>query len=67
LAGLPALHLDAERTLAVSQGQQIPLDLSLTGRLAVYAQDGRLQALGEAIAGKLHIVRGFNLPSMAQS
>ncbi|WP_266181690.1 tRNA pseudouridine(55) synthase TruB [Dyella humicola] len=63
LAGLPALHLDAERTLAVSQGQQIPLDPSMTGQLSLYAEDGRLLALGEAMAGKLHIVRGFNLPS----
>lgn len=64
LAGLPSLHLDAERTLAVSQGQQIPLDPSMTGQLAVYADDGRLQALGEAADGKLRIVRGFNLPSV---
>ncbi|MFC4526521.1 tRNA pseudouridine(55) synthase TruB [Dyella halodurans] len=63
LAGLPSLPLDAERTLAVSQGQQIPLDPSMTGQLAVYADDGRLLALGEAVDGKLRIVRGFNLPS----
>lgn len=66
LAGLPALHLDAAQTLAVSQGQQIPLDPSLSGRVAVFAEDGRLQVLGEAAGGKLHIVRGFNLPSTAQ-
>ncbi|HEY2623415.1 MAG TPA: tRNA pseudouridine(55) synthase TruB [Dyella sp.] len=65
LAGLPVLHLDADLTVAVSQGQQIPLDPSMTGQLAVYADDGRLQALGEAVAGKLRIVRGFNLPSVA--
>ena len=65
LAGLPVLHLDADRTAAVSQGQQIPLDPLMTGQLAVYADDGRLQALGEAVAGKLRIVRGFNLPSVA--
>ena len=63
LAGLPALHLDVDQTLAVSQGQQIPLDPSMTGQFAVYADDGRLLVLGEAMAGKLHIVRGFNLPS----
>ncbi len=62
LAGLPALHLDADLTVAVSQGQQIPLDPSMTGQLAVYAEDGRLLVLGEAVDGKLRIVRGFNLP-----
>ena len=62
LAGLPALHLDAERSVAVSQGQQIPLDPDLTGQMAVFGEDGRLLVLGEAIGGKLHIVRGFNLP-----
>jgi tRNA pseudouridine55 synthase len=64
LAGLPTLHLDADLTAAVSQGQQIPLDPSMTGQLAVYAEDGRLLVLGEAVAGKLCIVRGFNLPSV---
>ncbi len=62
LAGLPPMHLDAERSVAVSQGQQIPLDPELTGRLAVFGEDRRLLALGEAVGGKLHIVRGFNLP-----
>lgn len=62
MAGLPAMHLDAERSVAVSQGQQIPLDPELTGRLAVFGEDRRLLALGEAVGGKLHIVRGFNLP-----
>jgi len=66
LAGLPELRLDAERTLAVSQGQQIPLDPLLSGPLAVFADDGRLLILGNAIDGKLHIVRGFNLPATAQ-
>ena len=66
LAGLPALHLDAERTAAVSQGQQIPVDPSLCGQLAVFAEDGRLLVLGEAVGGKLHIVRGFNLPAIPQ-
>jgi tRNA pseudouridine55 synthase len=62
LADLPELRLDAERSVAVSQGQQIPLDPDMTGRLAVFGVDGRLLALGEAVGGKLHIVRGFNLP-----
>ncbi|WP_199099173.1 tRNA pseudouridine(55) synthase TruB [Dyella sp. ASV21] len=64
LADLPAMHLDAERSRAVQQGQQIPLDPEMTGRLAVFAQDGRLLALGEAVDGKLRIARGFNLPSV---
>ncbi|WP_109126823.1 tRNA pseudouridine(55) synthase TruB [Dyella sp. C11] len=66
LAGLPVLRLDASQSLAVSQGQQIPIDPALSGQLAVFADDGRLQILGEAVAGKLHIVRGFNLPSTDQ-
>ncbi|WP_114241219.1 tRNA pseudouridine(55) synthase TruB [Dyella sp. C9] len=65
LAGLPELRLDATRSLAVSQGQQIPLDPSMAGRLAVFGEDGRLLALGEAAGGRLSIVRGFNLPPAA--
>lgn len=64
LADLPPLHLDAARSLAVQQGQQIPLDPALAGQLAVFAEDGRLLALGEAAGGKLRIVRGFNLPGV---
>lgn len=66
LADLPELRLDAERSVAVSQGQQIPLDPDMTGRLAVFGVDGRLLALGEAVGGKLHIVRGFNLPAAGE-
>ncbi|AIF47759.1 tRNA pseudouridine(55) synthase TruB [Dyella japonica] len=66
LAGLPTLRLDAAQSLAVSQGQQIPVDPALSGQLAVFADDGRLQILGEAVDGKLHIVRGFNLPPTPQ-
>ena len=66
LADLPAMHLDVELSLAVSQGQQIPLDPAMTGRLALFSHDGRLLALGEAVGGKLCIVRGFNLPSAGQ-
>ncbi|WP_430389525.1 tRNA pseudouridine(55) synthase TruB [Dyella sp. 20L07] len=62
LAQLPPLHLDAAGSVAVSKGQQIPLDPALTGQLTVFANDGRLLALGEAVEGKLRIVRGFNLP-----
>jgi tRNA pseudouridine55 synthase len=66
LAGLPELRLDAERTLAVSQGQQISIDPAMSGQLSVFAEDGRLLILGEAVDGKLHIVRGFNLPPTNQ-
>ncbi|MDG2537698.1 tRNA pseudouridine(55) synthase TruB [Dyella jiangningensis] len=66
LEGLPALRLDAERTLAVSQGQQIPADPALSGQYAVFGEDGRLLILGEAVDGKLRIVRGFNLPPTGQ-
>jgi len=66
LEGLPALRLDAERTLAVSQGQQIPVDPALSGQHAVFGEDGRLLILGEAVDGKLRIVRGFNLPPTGQ-
>ncbi|KLD65960.1 tRNA pseudouridine(55) synthase TruB [Dyella japonica] len=61
LADLPAMHLDAGQSLAVSQGQQIPVDPALAGRHAVFADDGRLLALSETVGGKLCIVRGFNL------
>jgi len=67
LADLPELRLDAERTAAVSQGQQIPIDPTLSGRHAVLAEDGRLLALAEPKAGKLCIIRGFNLPSTGQT
>lgn len=66
LADLPAMHLDAGQSLAVSQGQQIPVDPALDGRHAVFADDGRLLILGEAVGGKLCIVRGFNLSADAR-
>jgi tRNA pseudouridine55 synthase len=66
LADLPVMHLDAAQSFAVSQGQQIPIDPSMSGQLAVFADDGRLQILGEAVAGKLRIVRGFNLSPVGQ-
>lgn len=62
LAGLPELRLDAAQTLAVSQGQQIPVDPAMSGQWSVFADNGRLLILGEAVDGKLRIVRGFNLP-----
>ncbi|MFC5743419.1 tRNA pseudouridine(55) synthase TruB [Dyella tabacisoli] len=66
LAELPTLRLDAAQSLAVSQGRQIPTDvLNGVPRCAVYADDGRLLALGEVDQeGRLHILRGFNLPQI---
>lgn len=66
LAHLPALQLDAARSLAVSQGQQIALEAPPAGLFVVLAEDGRLLALGEDGGGKLRIVRGFNLPAAGQ-
>ncbi|MDR2983333.1 MAG: tRNA pseudouridine(55) synthase TruB [Nocardiopsaceae bacterium] len=66
LADLPAIHLDEARSLAVSQGQQIPLDSPIDGQFVVLGEDGRLLALGEDAGGKLRIVRGFNLPPTGQ-
>jgi tRNA pseudouridine55 synthase len=64
VADLPALHLDAEQSFAVSQGRQIPWPGEPgQGRCAAYAIDGRLQALVEPdMEGRLRILRGFNLP-----
>ena len=64
VADLPALHLDAEQSFAVSQGRQIPWPGEPgQGRCAAYAVDGRLQALVEPdMEGRLRILRGFNLP-----
>ncbi|RDI99602.1 tRNA pseudouridine(55) synthase TruB [Dyella solisilvae] len=66
LAGLPVVHLDEARSLAVSQGQQIPLESPIDGQFVVLGEDGRLLALGEDAGGKLRIVRGFNLPPTGQ-
>jgi tRNA pseudouridine55 synthase len=65
LADLPALRLDPSQALAVAQGQQIPWPGSLEqGPSAAFAADGRLLALVEPDpAGRVRIVRGFNLPS----
>ena len=64
LANLPALALDAPQALAVAQGQQIPWPGGADqGRSAAFAPEGRLLALVEPDpAGRLRIVRGFNLP-----
>lgn len=64
LADLPALRLDQSRALAVIQGQQIPWPgAPEQGRSAAFAPDGRLLALVEPDpAGRVRIVRGFNLP-----
>lgn len=64
VAGLPALHLDEAQTLAVVQGRRIELPGRAPGRCAAFASDGRLLALGELDeGGRMHILRGFNLPS----
>ncbi|HEV2622252.1 MAG TPA: tRNA pseudouridine(55) synthase TruB [Frateuria sp.] len=65
LADLPTLRLDPSQALAVAQGQQIPWPGSLEeGPSAAFAPDGRLLALVEPDpAGRVRIVRGFNLPS----
>lgn len=65
LAELPALRLDPSQALAVAQGQQIPWPGSPEqGSSAAFAPDGRLLALVEPDpAGRLRIIRGFNLPS----
>jgi tRNA pseudouridine55 synthase len=64
LADLPALQLDQSGALAVIQGQQIPWPgAPEQGRSAAFAPDGRLLALVEPDpAGRVRIIRGFNLP-----
>jgi tRNA pseudouridine55 synthase len=63
LAGLPALALNEDQALAVAQGQQIPWPGAPDqGRSAAFAPDGRLLAMVEPdSAGRVRIVRGFNL------
>jgi tRNA pseudouridine55 synthase len=65
LADLPALWLDEAQAIAVTQGQQIPWPgPPAQGLSAAFAPDGRLLALVEPDpAGRVRIVRGFNLPS----
>lgn len=66
LADWPALHLDAEQSLAVSQGRQIYPPQAVSGKCVAYADDGRPLALCEVDSdGKLSIQRGFNLPRAA--
>jgi len=64
LAGLPAAHLDAAASEALRHGQPVPAMQGLApGRCRAYAADGRLLALAEVRAdGRLHVLRGFNLP-----
>ncbi|HEX7815517.1 tRNA pseudouridine(55) synthase TruB [Dyella sp.] len=64
LVDLRSLHLDAEQSLAVSQGRQIQVEPCLeTTRHAVFADDGRLLVLADIGAdGIMRIIRGFNLP-----
>ncbi|WP_158885074.1 tRNA pseudouridine(55) synthase TruB [Rhodanobacter sp. L36] len=64
LCDLPVLQLDAAQSMAIAQGQQIPLpDAPATGPCAAYASDGALLALLELDPdGRARILRGFNLP-----
>lgn len=65
LADLPSLLLDEAAALAVLRGQQIPWPgASEQGRSAAFAPDRRLLAVVEPDpAGRVRIVRGFNLPA----
>ncbi|MGB8634226.1 MAG: tRNA pseudouridine(55) synthase TruB [Rhodanobacteraceae bacterium] len=64
LSGMPAIRLDSADSLAVAQGR--PVDVAASGLCRVYADDGRLLALGEPDAqGHLVVRRGFNLPAPA--
>src|SRR5690625_614511 len=64
LAGLPAAHLDAAASEALRHGQPVPAMQGLApGRCRAHAADGRLRASAEVRAdGRLHVLRGFNLP-----
>jgi tRNA pseudouridine55 synthase len=66
VADLPALHLDAAASQAVSQGRQIDWPGGQPGgRSAAFGADGRLLALVEGDEqGRIRILRGFNLPAM---
>ena len=67
VANWPVLHLDAAASQAVSRGHQIawPADQA-PARSAVFAADGRLLALVDCDEqGRVRILRGFNLPSIA--
>ncbi|MGA7296989.1 MAG: tRNA pseudouridine(55) synthase TruB [Rhodanobacteraceae bacterium] len=62
LSGMPAIRLDSADSLALAQGR--PVDVAASGLCRVYADDGRLLALGEPDAqGRLAVRRGFNLPA----
>lgn len=66
VADLPALHLDAAASQAVSQGRQIewPADHP-RAYSAAFAEDGRLLALVDCDElGRIRILRGFNLPAV---
>ncbi|HEX7340347.1 MAG TPA: tRNA pseudouridine(55) synthase TruB [Rhodanobacteraceae bacterium] len=65
LAAMPAVHLDADGSLALTQGRSVvPAKAPPVGQCRAYADDGRLLALAEQRAdGRLHVVRGFNLPA----
>ncbi len=64
LMALPAARLDAAASRALAHGQAVPADMP-AGRCRVYADDGRLLALAERRDdGRLHVLRGFNLPEI---
>jgi tRNA pseudouridine55 synthase len=66
LESLPAVHLDASGSRALSHGQLVTINDLAPMRYRAYADDGRLLALAEGThEGRLRVVRGFNLPSAA--
>lgn len=65
LQALPAVRLDTARSHALVHGQSVACAAE-TGPCRVYADDGRLLALGEVRGdGRLYTRRGFNLPAPA--
>ena len=66
LALLPVVRVDAAASDALRQGRGVVLNGMAPGRYRAYAADGRLLALAEYRGdGRLHVVRGFNLPPAA--
>lgn len=65
LVAFPAVRLDAEGSKALAHGQGVRVEQMLvSGRYRAYAADGRLLALTEQREdGRLHVLRGFNLPA----
>ncbi|HET7268605.1 MAG TPA: tRNA pseudouridine(55) synthase TruB [Oleiagrimonas sp.] len=69
LAELPAACLDEAQSVALQHGQPVqPASELAPGRCRAYAADGRLLALAEVRGDRrLHVVRGFHLPTPAAS